>query len=409
VKINAEESIRIQPRSFIGPFYRCFDVFVPEWVPIIGAPDITFEVTQDINGNQEVIYSEGYFDVRWDATSIPPVTLHASQIAVASLTCDTPNVSCDGGQPGIQFAGMMPLTAGYHDNTNITTVYALRPNRPHPSGDINGAPSFPSQAPYAGTLNLYGCYRIEGGAFYRILYSFNGKGSVPFTQSWYDARFSGTTFVTPDASGWYSYLPVANDEYDDHMLNWITGQEGLYSLTLQIADAAKNIIYTAPTPINIFVDNSPPTALFTTISWQAVGSGASGTLNPYGPDCLVINRPAGHDISLTVTFNAYADHFRSVQLLASGCGIGNMPILAPNQSAGVTEHWYESPTDNNYSNTALYTIPGYYQQGAYSLNLKAFTRAFNPSGDSTALAPDWRYDPTYIWVNPSIAIAIIDV
>lgn len=406
VKLSAESHAHVQPRHFIGPFYRCFDVFFPEWVPIFGVPDITFEVTQDVNGNgsQEVIYSESYFDIRWDATSIPPVTLHASQVAVTSLTCDVPEVSCEGGEPDIQFAGMMPLRAGYHDNTNVSGGYALRPNRPHPSGDVSGLPSSPSQAPYAGTLNLFGCYRIAGGAYYRILYSLNGQGSVPFTPSWYDARSSGTTFVTPDASGWYSYLPQMGDLYDNHMLNWETSGQGLYSLTLQIADAGKNIIYTAPTPTNIYVDDTAPTALFTALKWRVAGTSAWTDLDLV---CPVIRRPAGQDIEVYVTFNTWASHFRSVQLSAGGCDATEAPVY----KEGSTEHWYTSPPDNNYSNAAspaIYTVPGSYEQGSYGLSLFAVARAFNPSGDSTALANDWFFDPAYIWVAPSLSIAIVN-
>ncbi len=55
-------------RSF-GPFKRCFDVFVPKWVPMLDVPDITFRVLQDTNGDgvEEQVYGEAFFQVRWDA------------------------------------------------------------------------------------------------------------------------------------------------------------------------------------------------------------------------------------------------------------------------------------------------------------------------------------------------------
>ena len=416
LNLDQAEFASIQLRRFIGPFYRCFDVYVPEWVPIIGAPDITFEVTQDVNGDgtQEVIYSEGYFDIRWDATSIPDVTLHASQIAVANLSCDTPPVSCDGSEPGIQFAGLMPLAAPYQD---ISSGYALRPNRPHTSGDISDPGPYPaSTAPYTDTVQLYGCNHADGAAYYRVLYSFNGGATVPFMNSWLLSRFVGSPpmleqlSVSPvDANGWYNIIPESDGWFPDHLLmNWPTQQEGVYGLTLQLADGAKNILYASPTSINVFVDNSAPVAQFTALSWQAIGSSASGTLNPDGGDCMVIERPAGHDIVISVTFNAYADHFRSVQLSAGGCGNDHTPVYV----AGATEHWYTGTFDNNYSNAtspAEYRIPGSYPQGSYSLSLYATGRAFNPAGGDGGFQADWLYNPVYAWTNLSLSIAIVDV
>jgi len=39
------------PERFIGPFLRCKDIFIPEWTPILDVPDITFRVTQDVDGS----------------------------------------------------------------------------------------------------------------------------------------------------------------------------------------------------------------------------------------------------------------------------------------------------------------------------------------------------------------------
>ena len=119
---------------FIGPFYRCYDVFIPEWHFILDVPDITFRVTQDVNGDgvEENIYTEGYFDVRWDAGPLPNVKLVASSIAKESHVCGTPVVPC-GNVPAILFAGLMPLTD--LNFFNATTGYALRPNRPASPSD----------------------------------------------------------------------------------------------------------------------------------------------------------------------------------------------------------------------------------------------------------------------------------
>ena len=70
-RLNVDVKVleRFDPRQYIGPFFRCFDVWLPEWSLILDVPDITFRVTQDVNNDstQETIYGEGFFDVRWDA------------------------------------------------------------------------------------------------------------------------------------------------------------------------------------------------------------------------------------------------------------------------------------------------------------------------------------------------------
>jgi hypothetical protein len=75
---------------FIGPFRRCIDIFVPEWQLVFDVPDITFRVTQDTNGDgiEETIYSEGYFDVRWDAGAIP-TSRWSHRRRPSSRTCAT--------------------------------------------------------------------------------------------------------------------------------------------------------------------------------------------------------------------------------------------------------------------------------------------------------------------------------
>ena len=80
----------LSPTKAIGPFLRCRDVYVAEWEYFSDVPDITFRVTQDVDldGDEELIYSESFFDVRWNAGSIPPVTLQASPIARPSPICD---------------------------------------------------------------------------------------------------------------------------------------------------------------------------------------------------------------------------------------------------------------------------------------------------------------------------------
>lgn len=106
VKLDAAALKGLDLRTFIGPFKRCYDVLIPEWVPIIDVPDITFRVTQDTDGDgvEETIYSEGYFQVRWNAGPIGNITINAKPNACAGLECGGDRVPC-ADVPAIVLAG----------------------------------------------------------------------------------------------------------------------------------------------------------------------------------------------------------------------------------------------------------------------------------------------------------------
>ena len=183
------ELAELSPAKAIGPFLRCRNVIVAEWEYIVDVPDITFRVTQDVDldGDEETIYSEGFFDVRWNAGTIPPVTLKASPIARPSPFCDGPTIPC-GNKPAIVTVGLMPLASTHHDNASGS---ATRVNRPKPGGLFSSPPTpgtgpESAQSPYAGTLQLHGCHRIGGAKFYRLLYRYEGGRSF---------RSSGSTSI----------------------------------------------------------------------------------------------------------------------------------------------------------------------------------------------------------------------
>ncbi len=388
-------------------------------VASLDVPDITFRVTQDVNndGTQETIYSEGYFDVRWNAGPIADVTLVASQIAVAGTACDVPDVNCED-TPAIQFVGLMPLVNPpapadpYHD---AATGYARRPNRPHPSGALVDPPPNPlAEAPYTHVLQLYGCNHAKGAAFYRLRYRFNGGPSVPFTGlSWPLYRVVGgalqTIWPTADASGWYPVLPDGDDWFPPHLLlEWPTNsfQNGLYTVELDLGDGAKNVVATSA-PINFRVDNAAPNpAQFTELRWRVAGGAWSA---PIELICPVITRPlvggAPADIEFMVSYQVAATHLRSVSLSGGGCGGGNPTLISATSTA---EHWHTSPADNSVANTAIFSLPGAMPQGAYSFNLFAASRAFNPSGGDGGHLADWEYDPVYNYIWPSLPVAVVN-
>src|SRR6185295_11106749 len=182
LKLDPKAIANLDLRQYIGPFRRCIDIFVPEWTPIIDVPDITFSVTQDVNGDgvEETIYSEGFFKVRWDAGDLGPVKLIASPIAISIPECgEIIDIPC-GNMPAIYRAGRMPVRgdATMYDPVN---GYAIRPNRPHPSGNpADALPNPDAQTPFYGVVPVYGCVDVGTKATqYRILDSFNGGPFLP--------------------------------------------------------------------------------------------------------------------------------------------------------------------------------------------------------------------------------------
>lgn len=423
LKINAQHIEKLNFQHFIGPFRRCFDVIFPEWMPILDVPDITFRVTQDVNGdgNEETIYSEGFFDVRWNAGNIPDVTLEASQISVAGVACNPPEVPCED-VPAILFAGLMPLinppgpADPYYD---VNTGYAQRPNRPHSSGNIapllSDLPLDVAQTPYTHTLQLYGCNHGEGAVYYRLRYGFNGSPPVSFTGlTWPLHRVVGgilhTLWPTSDANGWYPILPDADGWFPQSLLlNWPTGnyQNGTYAVELELGNASKTVINTSA-PVKFRIDNSVPSAQFTKLRWRKVGD-VDWSL-PVSLICPVIPRPTigGNpvDIEIEVSYMASASHLRSVVLSGGGCG-GGSPTLS--SALSTAQHWHTIPADNSVINTAVFSLSGLALQGAYSFNLLAVSRAFNPAGGDGGFEADWNYDPVYNYIWPTLPVAVVNV
>jgi len=415
LKLSREVLAKLDLNRFIGPFRRCINIIVPEWVPLLDVPDITFRVTQDVNGDgtEEVIYSEGFFDVRWNSGPIPDVTLEASPIAIAGQVCDAPEIPC-ANQAAILFAGLHPLkhrdpVANPYFDAN--TGYAIRVNRPHPSGAlVDPLPNPEATAPMARTLHIYGCHRIQGAVHYRVRYSYNGGASVPFTGlTWPLYRVFGgnlqTLWPAADVNGWYPILPAADGWFPDLLLvAWPTAgyADGLYTLVLDIGDGAKNVLGSSPA-VSIRVDNSAPVAQFTSLRWKR---DTDAVWTPLPLVCPVIPRgvvPA--NIQIEVGYTVTASHLRSVVLSAGGCGGGN-PVLS--SALATAQHWHEDANDNTFTSTAVFDVASVNPAGAYGFTIHAASRAFNPSGGDNGHISDWNYDPVYIDVWPHLPVAIVN-
>ncbi len=194
-------------------------------------------------------------------------------------------------------------------------------------------------------------------------------------------------------------------------MNWPTTSfsDGDYVVRLQLADATKTPLSPpeefSPT-VTFAVDNKAPNVNFSQIRWRVSGGAwlAQNTFTwPFV--CIVIERPAGADIEIEVTWGATAAHLRDVQITASGCGAGTPGLLSP---VSTSQHWHENFADNSVSNVTLYMLPGSAAQGSYGLSIDAWSRAFNPAGDGGGPATNWLANYSYIEAHPSVSVAVID-
>lgn len=423
-------------RRFIGPFRRCYDRLFPEWVPIVDVPDITLRVTQDIDGdgNEETIYSEGYFRVRWNAGPLPNVKLVASSAAISIPDCgETIPVPC-GNVPEIVRAGRMPVR-GDATMYDTSAGYAIRPNRPDPSGNPGDMlPSTdPAETPFWGTVPIFGCIDIETTAtHYRIVdsYSADELSFTPFSpllnQSWWVTRLDGSGTVTqyhhvvPDGNGWYPIaLPAGSPhewEPQNLLLDWNTrtAGNGKHILKIELGTPAGPLAVQPPTDTVAFhVDNERPNTTFA-VEYRKNGVGPFLPLN--FPCPLVRRGAAPQNVEFRVTFTASASHLRDVSVSGNGCGAGDIlyasgaPATWYNPGLTSVAHWHVTVNDNTAVVTLFFTLAAAALQGAYSFSGFASSRAINPAGGDTGhlATPPYAYDHYDLYSAPSFAFAVID-
>jgi hypothetical protein len=431
LRLDATQLKGLDLRRYIGPFKRCYTRLVPEWTPIIDVPDITFRVTQDTNGDgvEEQIYGESYFQVRWDATSIGPLTLQAGPQARAGVLCGPDHVPC-GDTPAIVLAGRLPV-AGDATLYDPVQGYSVRTNRPHPTQLFNDPlPNPDAESPFMNVLSLYGCNKTDKSASkYRIVFEFSSNqgaswsAPTPFVGlTWPLNRLDGSGhlewhYPAADADGWYPItLPAGNPFMpQDLLLDWPTTNfaNGRYRLTLQLGNGGSSVSSQAA-PVVFNVDNSAPSGVFN-VEWSFT---SAGPWQPLGGVCPVVRRgttPA--DVYFRVTMGAAATHLRAVQMWPSSCGSGSFSFVSgsggvqPVAGSLVYEHWHTSVADNDQTLQVIYQLPGgSTAEGTYGFGACVSSRAFNPSGgDGGQLAtPAWQYDPAPVAIWPSVAFSVIN-
>lgn len=441
----------------IGPFWRCRDTYYLEFAPFFDVPDITFRVTQDVDGDgdEETIYSEGFFDVRWNSGSIPNVTLHANELAVSVPNCDPPPNVGTCATPGLVMVGQMPLInptgAGTFPYINSVNGYAVRPSRPHASGradEVVDPATIDASSPLAYLMEFWGCHhKTATGAqvnFYKVLRETSvddgatWTSPVPVFDSWMLFRSVGSPpvlewrTISADTDGWYPVVnptQVPSDHWlpsDDLILQWHPGNapNGFHKLSLLLGDAGKNPLGTSPA-VPIRVDNSGVNASFFKLRWRKLPSVDPNDFMDLSFNCPVIHR-TGQSIEIELTLHVTAQHLQSVYIRASGCGDGTNPTLVrgfePYQIPEVpppppvdptSSYWHKSRSDNNFSNDGapiIYRVNSSSAPGAYSFSATAYSRAFF-AGSGHVFDPtqsDVGYNPVWYGSYPSIAIAIVD-
>jgi hypothetical protein len=364
---------QIDPSNVIGPLLRCHYVFVPDWQTIYDVPDITFEVTQDTDGDgvEETIYDEGYFEVRWNdvpsgSRDCPPgdFQLQADSSAFTVPSCRTPDPDlfvCT--EPSVVAMEDMPLQRPYHEpDSTVTTEpaagYQRLVNRPQDTTSSSRTPTATGEAPYCGTLQLHGCSRVGDATHYRVVYRRKPDEDAtdwstvrPFTgHEWVLTPLSHNLDpypVAPGANGWYENLTV--DALEDHygvtfggadepsdlltmaylLLQWPTHRypNGRYDVRVQVGveDGSGGMTVTQESDwMPVVVDNTRPTARIERLQWWYASESRSDARTIHerdstgDPACPVIRR-RDEDIFVRVEYHVSAPHFRDMRLDIRGC------------------------------------------------------------------------------------------
>jgi hypothetical protein len=415
----------LDPRRVYGPFLRCHTLLVPEWTTVLDIPDLTFEVTQDVDGDgsQEVIYHESLFDVRWDETSITDVTLRADPIAVAGPSCNLQDPGpC--GDPAILFASNYPLQAtsavsAFHD---AASGYALLPNRPDENGIPNeGARIEPANAPFAGSFYLVGCAERPGATHYRVHHQVDG-GSTTYLGGSYGplTKVVGGTLqqlvVSPVDGQWYPIVPRSAGWTPVGILAPVSeggNHEHTFRLEFgaQVGAAITPIAGSQTMPIDMRIDGTRPSVEFELLQWRQPDV-STNWQDLSTTECPVVIRQGASRVQIHLRVRVTANHLRDFAVTASGCGSTAAPQLITAAASGpisdAPAHWHTGPTDNAHVRDLYYELAAGAPAGCYRFAVFAASRAFQPTTVVSGPLPEvaWRIDTAPLWVHPLLAVAL---
>jgi hypothetical protein len=423
----------IDPGRYIGPFLRCVDLIVPEWYLFLAVPDISLTITQ----GSQTIY-EGAFDIAWGSSPIPPVTIQASPIATGSALCSGPGV--DGEEPGFQYVGLLPVSAPYASGGTYeaSTGIATRVNQPQPPHvtctcdvtDLTVTPTCPADAPFSGELYLYGG-TLAGASYYRIAAEYAADPGLPSAPStftptgyllgtWTVPTPSGDVYIAPSdpTNGWYE---IPADEtgwggYTNMLMAWGGMADGVYRLTLEFADAARNPLGTTPPQLRLVINNAAPTPTPFQLRWQPTD--ASFTIDPTAWQslypapagaCPIVHR-AGQPIAIEVTVGASSPYLYEAWVSPDSCASGAGLTINSWSSAQGPSWVYTAAGESSYAFTGVYALPATAPAGCYGFTMFAATSAFNSAGGfaSDPVENGWCVVDTPNYVEPSVSFAVVD-
>lgn len=412
-----------------GPFIRCELVPVPQWTAVLDIPDLTFGVTQDVDGDgqQEVIYSESLFDVRWNAGNLGCVVLHADPIAVTNPSCCLPAVP--DGSTAILFAGNYPLqvpgnASAFHD---AATGYALLPNRPDKNGSPNeGERVEPAQSPFTGSFYLVGSASRAEASHYRVHHQVDG-GPTTYLNGAFGplVKLVGGVLqqlvVSPVDGQWYPIIPSSAGWSPAGILAPVReGGNHQHAFRLEFGKLENGTVVklaNSLTPtVHVRIDAAAPAVDFLALHWRHPEL-SLGWSNLPRAGCPVVVRNAGRRVQLHLRVSISANHLRDFAVNAYGCGAASAPQLVtdgrdglPVAAADAAAHWHTGAADNSATRDLYYELPAGAPAGCYHFSVWAASRAFRPTEVVSDRNPDpavaWRYDTAPIYVIPMLAFAV---
>ncbi len=310
----------------------------------------------------------------------------------------------------------MPLT----DVNYFQNGYALRPNRPVPTGIPNDPHSYPAQTPFCYDFPLNGCVDVQNAKYYRIKNSFNGGTSSAITGvSWHNFLAAGglPIPIVADVNGWYPVEPINPVtlapvprtllEFPNLLLPF-GGSTGVNDLTIEIGDNSKTVIATSAA-VRIVIDNERPNFLFKQMSWKYDGESDASLRILDLTNCPMIQRGAvARKIEVVFEVTVAASHLRDAALGTSGCGGGAFSEVG---STSNNKHWHQTIFDNSVTLSQRYSLDAGSHAGCYNFECGANSRSINPSGIHNEYEipnPDWFVDESFIYNQYNVSVAVVD-
>jgi hypothetical protein len=284
-------------KAWLGPFLRCIDVLVPEFLPIfdIRTSPSASPRTSTATADEEVIYREGLFDVALERRPDPAVTLVADPSAFATPSCEPrPELAPAprGDRRRRPHAAAQSDGRGTFPIINTTTGYAVRANRPHSSGQ-GGAGSVGRHGgdrAGRGPVEFWGCnHHLANGTaatHYRInarVSADEGPASGPCSRSWTTGATGASSARRPSSNT--AACPAGRrlvgcaeprDQWipgDHYLLQWHNPPNGLVEMQLEarpaqrrVGDGDRN-----RAAVRLQIDNSAPVPQITALAWREVG------------------------------------------------------------------------------------------------------------------------------------------